>query len=374
MKGVVFRVVAIGSGFCIALIFIEVALRIWTPESLAYKSVRSSDPVRHHKLEPSRQYIVRTKEFTTRFATNSLGLRDNEWNRDAKSKRVIVLGDSFVEGVGVEVGDGVVQQLEVRLNNQSRNSARYEVFNFGIAGYSPILEYLYLKETGIALKPDLVILCYDMTDVQEDYGYAEDAEFDSDGVPIRVHPSWPSFGGTTRFPRSQFKTFIQENSYFYTLISDVLRNTSERRVEAREGDIHSGRYAHTLDSTAEKWKKYFEVSKFYVKLIAELCRTNNTIFVLSVHPRGHQVSENEWRIGRTHEGIGDGVYESAIFSSLEHFARKFGIPFLNMTKAFKGKSRGDLYYQLDGHWTARGNSVAADTLFEFLIRNHIISN
>lgn len=93
---------------------------------------------------------------------NSLGLRDREFTlvKPDGVKRVLVFGDSFVFGVGVDQGHVFSTRLGELLDASS--AQRFEVINMGVSGYSTDQEYLLFRELGKALDPDLVILvvCY----------------------------------------------------------------------------------------------------------------------------------------------------------------------------------------------------------------------
>lgn len=93
-----------------------------------------------------------------RLATNNLGLRRDGDTTIAKPEgttRVLVLGDSQTEGI-VENADTFAAVLETRL--AARGGAKVEVLNGGVSGYSPLLEYLWLREWGARLAPDVVVL------------------------------------------------------------------------------------------------------------------------------------------------------------------------------------------------------------------------
>jgi hypothetical protein len=359
-------------GLVLGLLLAEVVLRIWTPSILANRAVRRSDPIYHHSLRPLSSYIERTPEYVVEMETNSIGLRGPEYvPGHEKEFKIVVLGDSFVEGFGVPIESCLVHRLEERLNSLENRAAKYVVFNFGVAGYSPLLEYLVLRDKALLLEPQLVVLCYDMSDVQEDVLYAEDAVFDSMGVPVRVNPTSPKFGSVGLFPRGALQTFLKDHSYLYSLLS-AYAQTLKPHPLFELGNIHAGRFMHTVDSTSERWDVHFRQSESYVKLIIEMLRQRNIPFALSVHPMGHQVNKIEWTEGRRIWGLESRVYNSAIMRSLELFAEHNSTPFLDMTETFRRRSRGDLYYPVDGHWTARGNQVAADTLFHFLLEHHLV--
>lgn len=84
---------------------------------------------------------------------NRQGLRDREYPfaRVSGRKRILVLGDSFAWGFGVEQDEIFSEQLESTL-------ADVEVINAGVSGYSTDQELLWLEAEGRRYRPDLVIL------------------------------------------------------------------------------------------------------------------------------------------------------------------------------------------------------------------------
>jgi hypothetical protein len=110
-----------------------------------------SDPVLHHRIRPNVTARVRGAEFRT----SSLGLHDREYpaGKPAGVFRVLLLGDSMTEGGGLALEATMAKQAETMLNAGGCRSP-VEVVNGGVASYSPILQYLYLKALAPALEPD----------------------------------------------------------------------------------------------------------------------------------------------------------------------------------------------------------------------------
>ena len=79
--------------------------------------------------------------------------------------RVLVLGDSFTAAESVNYDKTAVYLAEKKLNIEGKN---VELINAGVPSYSPILEYLWLREYGLELDPDLVILNFDLGDISGD--------------------------------------------------------------------------------------------------------------------------------------------------------------------------------------------------------------
>lgn len=108
-------------------------------------------------LEPGASFLNKIAEDTVRVTYNSEGWRDAEHSVDIDRKafRVLVLGDSFMEGYSVELEDSFHRQLE-RLGR--KDGIDMEVINFGVGGYGTLQEYLVFEEVGKRYNPDLVLL------------------------------------------------------------------------------------------------------------------------------------------------------------------------------------------------------------------------
>jgi hypothetical protein len=102
-------------------------------------------------------------EFETPIRINSLGLRGPEpAPRTPGSRRVMVLGDSMVVAFEVPWQETFTSLLEERLS--AARGAPVEVVNAGVRGYGTDQSYLYYRERGRKLAPDLVILVHGAND------------------------------------------------------------------------------------------------------------------------------------------------------------------------------------------------------------------
>ena len=77
----------------------------------------------HH---PSSTYLHKKACFTETYASNAYGMRDKERTKTADQQRVVILGDSFIEGWG--------NKTEDRLSNLLEAKTGKEVLNFGTSG------------------------------------------------------------------------------------------------------------------------------------------------------------------------------------------------------------------------------------------------
>lgn len=334
---------------------------------------RIRHPVYHHALKPGAVGRLRRPEFAVSYRINRLGMRDREFDEQKPpfTTRLLMLGDSFTEGWGVEVGECFAKQLERRLNVDLTGTMRYEVLNAGTGSFSPMLEYLYLRHRGLKLSPNWVIVNFDMSDLMDDRYYARFATFDSQGALLKVPPVQTMTGRLESFLAAGFI----ENRLLSAL-SSVQQPEVRDILAIRDPDALWDRAAlrleHTVTDDQAPFRKYYEHSQKYLKLCRDLCEKEGVRFALSLYPYGHQVNDEEWKTGRLHWGLKPSYHGSgAPFALMERWARDQGIPVCNLLPRLKQERGARLYYENDGHWTTAGHRVVAEGLYEFLMTENV---
>jgi hypothetical protein len=141
----------------VSLIFGEAILRVFGRGPLRVNPVPGSF-WRHDRLlgwsnSPGADGVFDHPRFRINVHINSKGLRDREYayERSPGTRRILVIGDSFVWGYGVEQHETFPKVLEALL-------PRVDVINAGVAGYGTDQELLWLRSEGVRYRPDLVIL------------------------------------------------------------------------------------------------------------------------------------------------------------------------------------------------------------------------
>jgi hypothetical protein len=371
----------------------------------AYESTRRprkdslgvDDPVRHHRWKPNARGRVRGVEYET----NSLGLRDREYAapKPAGVFRILMLGDSFTEGWTVPLVGVMAKRLEQSL--AIRCPSQYEVINGGNASYSPILEYLLLKDIGPRLRPDLVLLSFDMTDVHDDFIRTRLATFDAKGLPIAVPadrrretallipPLGPSviaraFDPVNQMLRSSllYQAFRKARPGRWLLGPTRL---SPERLEALGlvGNVRYDVLAITRDGDYPEQEAAWSDTERYVLGIRDLARSNGAAFVLAVYPYAHQISATASAEGRRKFGIGPGLYASERpFRILEDLGQRAGFPVLNLRSfirdALEAQERTvpqlPFYWPQDIHFTVHGARAFAEGLEQGLWREGFLTD
>jgi lysophospholipase L1-like esterase len=102
-------------------------------------------------------------EFRGKVSINSLGLRGPEIPPpDASELRVLFLGDSIVAGFEVDHDQTFVALLQALL--RERLGVPVRTINAGVRGYGTDQDYLYFRERGWKLEPDLVVFFHSGND------------------------------------------------------------------------------------------------------------------------------------------------------------------------------------------------------------------
>ncbi len=134
-------------GTCLGLTVVEIALRGLDYPPAAFSPWIRSDSF-GFRLAPGISVRMRGPEYDVEIATDSLGMRDDE-PQPKSGPRVLLLGDSFAMGYGVERGKIFADRLEQELH--------VDVVNAGTGGFEIIQQPRVVAEFAPRLRPDLIV-------------------------------------------------------------------------------------------------------------------------------------------------------------------------------------------------------------------------
>lgn len=369
-------------GLAVGLVLTEVALRFvpW-PERRAHLT---SDPERHHRLRPGWQGIVQGFPYRV----NALGLRERELAtpKPAGTTRIVMLGDSFTEGGGLADADTVPRRVEAAL---SARCAGVEVVNAGTASYSPILEYLVLRDIGPALRPDLVVLNFDMTDVHDDLVRTALADLDADGLPLRVGNDRRRETALLLPPVLPPPLRMVDTAVSGTAVWQAARRSSVGRRVAGElnldeptlaargllGDLRYDRLAITRDTAPPDEAAAWATTTRYLAGIQRLAAGLGARFAVVAYPYPHQVAAHEAPDGRARFGIGPGLYATdRPFRTVQAIGARHAFPVISLHETFRRHAdpARPLFRANDIHHTAAGARVMADAIAAELLARALV--
>lgn len=121
-----------------------------------------NEPILQYKMIPSSDFFWHGK---IHYKINSYGLRDYEYDLNKNDGyRIVVLGDSYAFGWGVDMADTFPKILESALKKKGYD---VQVINAAVYGYNTQQEVLYFKKEILGrYKPDLVIISYVLNDTR----------------------------------------------------------------------------------------------------------------------------------------------------------------------------------------------------------------
>jgi lysophospholipase L1-like esterase len=196
MRRPVVRSLALVGGSALAVLAAEVALRISGRYSTysernygQYRDVYGRTlPTWIHAREPGSSMEFRTAEFRHVYEMNSDGLRDLQRELQVQEgvQRIVVLGDSFTEGVGADRHEAWPAVLQDLLAQSGR---RVEVLNAGVSASDPFFCHHLLRERMLRYAPDLVIVAINESDQIDTLWWGGMERFREDGTT--VGPSAP---------------------------------------------------------------------------------------------------------------------------------------------------------------------------------------
>lgn len=340
-----------------------------------------------HLQEPEQQYSIENQ-------INSLGIRGPEiGSKPLGERRILLLGDSFLQSDEISYSHTIGQQLEQLFADSVR------VIQHGNPSWSPLLELNWLLRTGLDLEPDQVILFLYYNDFFPgkwvgDTGYTPFCRFDEKGLPQsfqfgnaalsskkengpwqQMKESWPRLRMVRLLRQALGK---KRNQVFFSQASESYLNCSKDSIayqlqnwetlyEAKSWGLLSTMRDTNLWDTMTIQR--LELSAHYLRLMQKVLKEKNIDFQITLIPQPWQFAGEQEPI-KSFYGFEQFIFpRGGLESYLHGFCGKQGIPFLPLYPYFykyKQSSTELLYFPLDGHWTATGHRLAAQTIFDLL--------
>ncbi len=337
---------AAGIGGCIGAL---PALAARPPQEARGRECYQHDPALGWSKRPGSRARHATPEFDVELAVNSRGLRGPERGYETPPgvTRVLLIGDSFVEGFGVAEQEGIASRLEARLQPR-----RVEVLNGGTRGYSTDQQLLFYRNEGKRYEPGVVLLFVFFNDVvanQKGTASRRDKPFFVEegsalvlrNVPVpKLTPSlWEETGADA---------------------ADWVRARLGPRPE--ELAVYESRQAPFAEGA---WRL---TERLISDLAGEVTAGGGRLALVYV-PHKAEVHDEAWaKLCRRFRWNADTADRRAVAARFLAIAARLELPALDLTAAMRAAAaRADPYYGFDPHWNARGHAVATDATTEFLL-------
>tara|TARA_Y100000590_G_scaffold212174_1_gene240446 strand:- start:539 stop:1678 length:1140 start_codon:yes stop_codon:yes gene_type:complete len=350
-------------------------LEIWhlIEEKKSYWRIGSN--IYHHDILPNINVEESWGKYKYKLITNSLGFRDFNQNivkKQSDKKRIALIGDSFIEGIGLSYEDSLSGKISNFLIDD------YEVLNMGVASYSPTNYYYKLKhflEKEYIF--DSVFVFLDLSDIIDEIKY----EYDKNNQLVLNFDNFKS-------KKILFSKFLDDNfivfkfvfkfSEFFGKLKKKIKNryiedgigasrVFEKKffsVTTQDRNLYYMIYKQpsiwtfnnkNLRYNFENTKKGLEKSEMNLKRLFKLLNENNIKSKLIIYPHPAQIY------------LEDTFYQDYWYK----FSKKNNIEFVNIFPAFEKKNLNKKKFILENfivgdiHWNEKGSEIA----FDFLKKN-----
>jgi hypothetical protein len=365
LVGVAKNVALLGVTLAVLAFGLEIGVRIFTDTPPAI-GVRDTVVGKRHRPGFSDDVFVEEAGRKVHLRFNREGFRgaDLPYERDPGTRRIALLGDSFVAAVACDEEETAAHRLE-RLLDRSHPEVRWEVLNFGVSGSSTGQQLALYREIVSRYRPDIVLVAYFIGNDFADNSTRLSAnpriyfELDERGDLVRVPLS------TTR---RKLSNWLNLHSRFY-----VWQKRANDILQRRTAEGHLAFSTAPSDVLDEVW----ELNERLIVALSEEVDRDGSRFVLVLYPDAAQVHDDRW------EAVLQDAGEDAADLDREHAERRLveiaashRIPVVTMTDEFRHSAAGrrtvetddadQLYFGGIGHFTPRGHLVAASAVHRFL--------
>lgn len=276
-------------------------------------------------------------------STNSLGYRNREIGQK-RGIRILFLGDSITFGDYLPEADTFVRLVQERARSDGH---AWETINAGVGAIGLENELAILKETGISIEPDVVVVCWYLNDFHESPGVRiRPLPYPLDGSRLASH-TWWTYNRVKASVSRRSGTIAGRSDFEAELASrhrghEGLRQFYDQVLAAFHdwGGAWSPHIWPHMSSWFEQMKRLADENGFQLRVVA---------FPVRAQVEAAFVEDDPQR-------------------RLTELTGALGVPFLDLLPALREAhaSSRPLFYD-HCHQTPEGSRVVARSIYDFLL-------
>ncbi len=337
LKAILFRFFAIIISLLIVALASEVALRLFAPRLGTNVNEKSRYCRFDHDLGWAPLENITWGETGYLVHQNQFGLRgpdDMQLKKTSGRKRVLVLGDSYVWGVGASQEE-LFTAPEVHGTNE-------ELINGGVSGYGTDQEYLFYLLKGQEFDVDQVVLAFTLyNDVENNlnpkqYGYLK-PYFTMNGDQLVLHNDHVRYNRVETFFRS-----LNRESHLWNVTGEgfdgLIKALLRKRKKPLEADV----------VVSEADRRGIELTLAIINKLKEAVAARHAEFYVVFIPYKPRVEKHL---------PGNHPFASLIASGLTQMGVSYREPYPEFLKS--AMAGVDPFNPLDNHFNAAGHTLFA---------------
>ena len=313
--------------------------------------LREPSPFFHHTLAANgEQQEQKWGHLSSPLYTNSLGFKDRDIRKlslMSSNPRLLFIGDSFTEGIGIEYQKTFVGQVDEALSPDGT-----EILNAAVSSYSPVIYFKkieYLLET-VGLDFDHLIVFLDISDIEDEvkrYELRDGRVIGLKGKASRVKEFVYEYTGLMK----NIWTLVLNVQKWMSPSHEDLRSDEERRY-----GINQKKSLWTMDEDVfqEYGVEGLKKAQYHMELLYQLLQKHGKEMTLAVYPWPDQIVQRD--------------LHSKQVTVWEEWAKQHSLRFFNFFPLFiaqqeEPKQVLEKYFiEGDVHWNERGHQLIADEL------------
>jgi len=375
-----------------ALAVAELALHVadYPPEQVSHQRLFvEPDSILGWRNTPGATGRMTSDEYSNELVYNAHGMRgpDRPYEKPEGVRRIVLVGDSFVDGYTQPVGERVGDVLE-KILNDAEPTRRSEVISLGVGGYSTDQELLWLHSEGLRYHPDLVILLFYANDIW----YNRLDRYWRGGKPlfalrgdslvltnVPIPPPAPGTGGTD----TGLNGWIRTHSKLYWLLARAIQNnprtfgwavrlgltepSPELVFDQGQGIVIPGEFSVFRTPMPPEAEDAWRVTAALIARMRDETEAAGAAFLAMLVPIRSRIYTETDDI-RGNAGGSSGIDVDAVTRRFLEVCRNASLACLDPTADFVAdadslRATGQrLYYRYDWHWNVNGHALAARIL------------
>jgi lysophospholipase L1-like esterase len=308
-------------------------------------------------------------EFSVEYRINTAGQRDNEFPAPEiqSGPRILVFGDSFAEGWGVELDQRVSQRLALEMPS-------VQVLNFGVAGYGTDQALLLFERKGKSYRPQHILLLFYANDLWNNVshkGIGAERGFKPyfalaagglrlKGVPVPKTRFWDEDFWSSRPWTARADRYLRQYWHLYALGAKAL---APQMARPQQQQFYQGLYGRDDEV---RWRPVWDRTGAILAAFKASADAVGARLTLVYVPAIVQVEAENWQTKRQLNGLVGNYDLEKPNRELASFAKRFAMDFVDLSPAFLDAAAQETLYFRDSHWNPAGHALAAHLLAQHL--------